>query len=91
MHWLVPRADFQLFTPARDLATYTFAGARGRHHFCAVCGTSPFSMPRAHPGSVDVNVRCIEGVDFSRVRVEYLDAREKKPQSPFLKDAGASA
>ena len=86
MHWLVQRADFQLLTAAKNLSTYSFTGARGRHHFCSVCGTSPFMMPRAHPGSVDVNVRCVENVDFSSLRIEYLDARERKPASPWKSD-----
>jgi hypothetical protein len=91
MHWLVPRASFQLLTSAQSLATYTYSGARGRHHFCPTCGTAPFTLPRAHPGSVDVNVRCLEGVDFSSIRIEYLDARERKPQSPWAKSNDANA
>jgi hypothetical protein len=47
-------------------------------------------LPRAHPSSVDINVRCLEGVDFASIRIEYLDAREKKPPSPWAKsDANA--
>ena len=91
MHWLVPRASFQLLTSAQSLATYTYSGARGRHHFCPTCGTAPFTLPRAHPGSVDVNVRCLEGVDFASIRIEYLDARARKPQSPWAKSDDVNA
>ena len=75
MHWLVPRTSFRLLTPLANLATYTFTTARAKHHFCSVCGTAPFTMPRAHPGSVDVNVRCLEDVDFAKVTIDYADSR----------------
>jgi len=75
MHWLVPRASFRLLTPLANVATYTFTTARAKHHFCGVCGIAPFTMPRAHPGSVDVNVRCLEGVDFATVSIDYADSR----------------
>jgi hypothetical protein len=75
MHWLVPRASFRLLTPLENVATYTFTTARAKHRFCGVCGTAPFTMPRAHPGSVDVNVRCLEGVDFATVTIDYADSR----------------
>lgn len=75
MHWLVPRASFRLLTPLKYLSTYTFTDATARHHFCSECGNAPFSMPRAHPGSVDVNVRCIEGIDFSSIRVDYAESK----------------
>jgi hypothetical protein len=75
MHWLVPRADFRLLTPLKNLSTYTFTDGTARHHFCANCGTAPFAMPRAHPGSVDINVRCIEGIDLGEIRIDYADSK----------------
>jgi hypothetical protein len=75
MHWLIPRSDFRLITPLQNLATYTFSAGTARHHFCASCGNAPFTMPRAHPGSIDVNVRCLDGIDFSAIRIDYADSR----------------
>jgi hypothetical protein len=75
MHWMVPRGDFRLLTPMQNLATYTFVTGRARHHFCPKCGSAPFAMPRAHPGSVDVNVRCLEDIDLTSVRIDYGESR----------------
>jgi len=75
MHWLVTRAQFRLCSSVKNLATYSFTTARARHNFCTTCGIAPFAMPRAHPHSIDVNVRCLEGVDFGTLAVEYLDRR----------------
>ena len=78
MHWLVPRSSFRLLTPLKNVATYTFTTARAKHYFCSACGTAPFTMPRAHPGRVDVNVRCLEGVDFATVTIDYADSRSRQ-------------
>ncbi|RMD83615.1 MAG: GFA family protein [Candidatus Dadabacteria bacterium] len=75
LHWLVPASAFRLLTPMSHLASYCFNTGRARHHFCRTCGAAPFFIPRGWPGYVDVNVRCLEGVDPSRLRVEYFDGR----------------
>jgi hypothetical protein len=75
LHWLVPRATFRLLTPLANFATYTFTTARVKHHFCGVCGTAPFTMPRTHPASVDINVRCLGGAEFGAVSIDYAGSR----------------
>lgn len=75
MHWIVPRDCFRLLTPLRHVSTYDFANGRLRHCFCSTCGNTPFSMPRAHPGSVDVNLRCLDGVELGAVPIDYADSR----------------
>jgi hypothetical protein len=75
LHWIVPRAAFRLLTPATALATYTFNTGVARHHFCKVCGIAAFYIPRSDPDKIDVNVRCLEGVEIARLRVDRFDGR----------------
>lgn len=75
LHWIVPRDTFRLLTPPSALSTYTFNTGVAQHHFCKVCGIAAFYIPRSDPDKVDVNARCIEGVDVSRLRVDDFDGR----------------
>lgn len=62
---IVPPDDFELLQGEESLATYRFNTGVAAHRFCRVCGIHPFSRPRSHPGSYDVNARCLDaGVDF---------------------------
>src|SRR5579863_9952824 len=61
LHLIVAPHRFTLLSGEDDLATYTFNTGVARHHFCKRCGIAPFYRPRSHPGSYDVNVRCLDG------------------------------
>jgi hypothetical protein len=74
-HWIVPRTAFRLLSGADRLATYTFNTGVAKHHFCSVCGVAAFYIPRSDPDKVDVNVRCLEDVDLSRVPVQPFDGQ----------------
>lgn len=75
VHWIVPRAAFRLLSATKDLSTYTFNTGVAKHHFCRVCGVAPFYVPRSDPDKVDVNVRCLDGVDIRRLRIQTFDGR----------------
>ncbi len=75
LHWIIPRESFRLLTPPADLATYTFNTEVAKHHFCPRCGVASFYIPRSDPDKVDVNVRCLEGVDTSALKIEYFDGQ----------------
>ena len=51
------------------LAEYRFNTGVAVHRFCPTCGIHPFYTPRSHPDHVDVNVRCLDGVDLTAVRI----------------------
>jgi hypothetical protein len=76
LHWIVPRENFRLLTPVESLATYRFNTGIAKHHFCPVCGVAPFYIPRSDPDRMDVNVRCLEGVDPGSLRIERFDGRD---------------
>ena len=65
---IVPAEDFELLEGEDALATYRFNTGIAEHRFCTTCGIHPFSRPRSHPGSYDVNARCLdEGFHFLAV------------------------
>jgi hypothetical protein len=75
LHWIVPRASFRLLTPRDALATYTFNTRTAQHHFCTVCGVAPFYIPRSDPDKIDVNARCLDGLDLSHLQVRCFDGQ----------------
>lgn len=75
LHWIIPRDTFRLLAGDDALETYRFGTGVAQHHFCRVCGVSGFYVPRSHPDKVDVNVRCLDGVDLGSVRVRPFDGR----------------
>ncbi len=75
MHWIVPRESFRLQTPMENVSTYTFNTGIAKHHFCPNCGVAAFYIPRSDPDKIDVNARCLDGVDPAALKVERFDGR----------------
>jgi|SRR5271154_572391 len=95
VHWIVPRDQFHLLTPWEELATYTFNTGTAKHYFCPHCGVASFYIARSDPDKIDINLRCLEGVDLAALAADTFDgrnweaaqAREKaldRPQSARL-------
>lgn len=75
VHWYVSRDRFELLTPEDHYSTYRFNTRIARHHFCPICGVAPFYIPRSDPDKIDVNLRCVEGVDLAGIPVTTFDGR----------------
>jgi hypothetical protein len=75
LHWIVSRERFRLLTPQSDLTIYTFNTRVAKHYFCPVCGVASFYVPRSDPDRIDVNLRCVEGVDLARLEPVTFDGR----------------
>jgi uncharacterized protein (DUF1330 family) len=75
LHLIVPSPDFELLAGRDDLTTYTFNTGVARHTFCRHCGMHPFYVPRSDPDKIDVNVRCLEGVDVRALGAKLFDGR----------------
>jgi hypothetical protein len=75
VHWHVTRDRFELLTPEARYSTYRFNTRVARHHFCPVCGVAPFYIPRSDPDKIDVNLRCVEGVDIAAIPLTSFDGR----------------
>ena len=92
LHLIVAEEDFELLQGADAITTYTFGTHTAKHHFCSRCGVHSHYRPRSHPERVDVNIRCLDGVEPSDFRfysfdgqrwedsVEALRERQRTPQ-----------
>jgi len=91
VHIIVPLAQFELRSGAGDLTEYRFNTAVAKHSFCRHCGIHPFYVPRSDPDKIDVNVRCLEGVDVAKLAVDRFDGRnweEAIGTASWHRDAG---
>ena len=75
LHLIVAPEKFRLFKGADALVTYRFNTGTAKHRFCGRCGIHAFYTPRSHPDKVDVNVRCLEGVDLAALTIVWFDGR----------------
>lgn len=75
VHWHVRPEDFRLLTPEDAIATYEFGTRTAKNHFCRTCGISPFRRSRSDPDKVDVNARCLDGVDVETLEVTRFDGQ----------------
>jgi hypothetical protein len=75
LHLIVPRDQFELISGADALTTYRFNTGVAQHTFCATCGIHPFYVPRSDPDKIDVNVRCLDGVDLATITLHRFDGR----------------
>ncbi len=66
-------ADLRLVSGEADLGLYQFGTKTAKHYFCRHCGIHPFSRPRLDPTRWVFNVRCIDGVDLSSLKVVPFD------------------
>jgi hypothetical protein len=73
LHVIVPPGQFELMSGADDLTVYTFNTGTAKHQFCRHCGIHPFYVPRSDPDKIDVNVRCLAGVDVDALEVDTFD------------------
>ena len=75
LHLIVPESDFELVRGADALTTYTFGTHTAKHHFCKHCGIHSYYRPRSHPDQVDVNLRCLDGIDPSDFSISAFDGQ----------------
>lgn len=66
-------ATLRILAGETDLALYEFNTKTAKHYFCRRCGITPFIRPRLDPTAWAVNVRCIDGLDLSALRVVPFD------------------
>ena len=75
VHVIVPPERFRRLTLTALLSTYRFGTQVAKHTFCPTCGMHPFYTPRSHPDHVDVNVRCLDDLDWRSLTVRPFDGR----------------
>ena len=74
MHF-IPASAFTLKTSRDALSTYKFNKHVIDHHFCATCGTAPFSEGSDTKGNrmVAINLRCVDGIDPRALKINFHD------------------
>jgi hypothetical protein len=75
LHLIVPQSQFELLRGADALSTYQFGTKIAKHHFCATCGIHSYYIPRSDPDKVDVNARCLDGVDVGTLDIKSFDGQ----------------
>jgi hypothetical protein len=75
LHLIVPPEAFDLVSGADALTTYSLNTGTAKHTFYATCGIHPFYVPRSDPDKIDVNVRCLDGVDVAAIKPHSFDGR----------------
>ena len=75
LHLIVPPEQFELLSGKDALTTYRFNTGTARHTFCATCGIHPFYVPRSDPDKIDVNVRCLDGIDLASLKIGHFDGK----------------
>ncbi len=89
LHWIVPPQSFRLLKGEQLLTIYRFNTGTARHGFCSRCGVAPFYVPRSDPDKIDVNARCLDKVDLSKLKIRPFDGRNWE-QAKRDRDAGGA-
>ena len=80
-------AHFAILSGKDDLMAYQFGTMTAKHYFCRHCGVSPFSHPRIAPTAWVVNVRCLDGVDVSSLKIAPFDGQNwEQAAKRFMQD-----
>ncbi len=75
LHLIVPPEQFELLAGKDELTTYQFNTRVAKHTFCRHCGMHPFYVPRSDPDKIDVNARCLDGIDVNSLRITRFDGQ----------------
>ena len=75
LHLIVPPHQFTLLHGEGELATYHFNTNTAQHTFCRTCGIHAFYVPRSDPDKIDVNVRCLDGIDVGKLKPIPFDGQ----------------
>ena len=72
-----PESNFKLLAGENDLTEYLFNQKSIRHLFCKHCGILSFAKSAAPDGTpiAAINLRCLEGVDIDKLKIQHYDGR----------------
>ena len=73
VHLVVDPSQFELVSGESELSSYRFNTGVAEHKFCRHCGMHPFYTPRSDPDKIDVNLRCVDGVDLDHLDLRPFD------------------
>ena len=76
LHWIVEPEQFRLLSAPDALGLYEFHTKTAKHYFCSTCGISSYYIPRSHPNMIDVNLRCVDGVNLEELEIERFNGQD---------------
>jgi hypothetical protein len=72
----VPASEFHLKSGSECLKNYQFNRKHIDHLFCTECGIKSFARgEQAGKPMIAVNVRCLDGVDLDKIKVNHFDGK----------------
>ena len=74
-HVFVPKADLTFTQGEDNLSLYTFGSHAAQHLFCKTCGIKPLYVPKSHPDSYSVNLRCVTSGTMTVARIIPFDGQ----------------
>jgi hypothetical protein len=78
LHHFTTPDKFTLNGSQDDISTYVWNKQAIHFEFCKSCGIAPFAHGTGPSGPmVEINVRCIEGIDLDAVEIEKFDGAHK--------------
>jgi hypothetical protein len=82
--WKVPAKALRILDWGATLSVYKWREAVGGLEFCPRCGVA--LMRSGYPGDiVNVNARCIEGLDVFSLELARFDGRRLMPPGPEVR------
>lgn len=67
-HVFVAQDQLQFVSGEHEMSRYTFGTGAAKHLFCKHCGIKPLYIPRSHPDSYSVNLRCVTSGTLSAAK-----------------------
>jgi hypothetical protein len=73
----VPESNFKLLSGQNESKEYLFNKKAIYHSFCKNCGILSFAKGAMPDGTkmVAINVRCLDGIDLSKIEIQPYDGR----------------
>lgn len=85
-HIFIPQEDATIIGED-NLTLYTFGTGAAKHYFCKTCGIKPFYIPRSHPESYSVNLRCLDAPTLTISETIEFDGQNWEKNVEALRDA----
>ncbi len=78
--------DLRIVSGQSELTLYQFNTRTAKHYFCRHCGIHPFCRPRLDPARWAFNVRCVDGVDPSKLELRRFDGVNWEASAQALRE-----
>ncbi len=84
LHLIVPKSKFRLLKGENQLTEYRFNTGVAKHYFCKICGVKSFYVPRSNPDGYSLNLRCMDGSQFSNIDIRPFDGQHWEANADIL-------